>query len=247
MSDQPSEPSLPRMPLPPGVASGSALPPPQSLREVHPAIPFALTAVVSIAAGAGVGFVSASTGFFCYLFYNAFLGLAIGATLSRASSQGRFTGRQTLGAVCVLATLLTYLAYHLAAFLLSDPQVNGVPLSALDWNTRIAVFFEWLGQELDQPVPGVGRNPALQSVLWSGGWLITFWMAWQRVRNAMLLAMVGRVPLEVFELTLALLLAEQSDGEIREILARRGWNHPPDQDAAIQAAEAYRELVRRQV
>jgi hypothetical protein len=235
------------MPLPPGATSGSALPPPKSLREVHPALPFAMTALVSIVAGATVGLLSAGTGLFVYLFYNAFLGLAIGATLARASSEGRFIGRQVLGTVCVLATLIAYLAYHIAAFWMSDPQVAGVPLAALPWDARVAVFFEWLGQQLDHPLPGIGRNAAIQSVLWIGGWLITFWIAWQRVRDAMLLAMVGRVPLEVFELTLDLLLAEQSDGQIREVLARRGWDHQTDQDAAIQAAEAYRELVRRQV
>lgn len=223
------------------------MPPPRSLREVHPAVPFAMTALVAIVTGVGVGLLATATGFFLYLFYNAFLGLAVGVTLARASSQGRFTGRQTLGMVCVLATIVSYAAYHITAFLMSDPQVAGAPLAALDWNTRLAVFFEWLGQQLEHPLPGVGRNAAVQSMLWTGGWLITFWVAWQRVRDAMLLAMVGRVPIEVFELVLDLLLADVSDKQIREILTRRGWDHAPDQDAAIQAAEAYQELVRRQV
>lgn len=205
------------------------LPPPPSLAASgFPGMAFALGLVASVLAGAVLGLI----GQFIYIYIIASIVVAfvISKGMGIGIAQQKSTGRGLLVFLAVDFAIVAFVAYNLTLYLIAReryPQLAA--LNPFDFFVARAKYATFMGIPLGQ----IGML-----IVWGLELVFTAFLASTMVEDEVNAVEIGMIHPEVLGFLLDLTADGYSEGEIRDLLAERGWSNPTHQEMAFRARNA---------
>jgi hypothetical protein len=229
------------LPVQPGPQGPPAPPPaplplPETPVVTFPLVPILLAAFMTILAGVALSI--AALIFYIWILYNSIIGWMIAYGLAKAPRDYNYTNAGVLALLTLFFSIGAYVVYHFAnyqMFLMAGGAQGGPEPD----------FFNFVYMEAAEEhfIGGWQLGVVGTSVVWFIEMLITFFVAWGRIQNAIHMTKVESVPDSVRDYVFSLLNEGRSPEEIDRELSKYGWNLPEDQSRAIESAQALQALM----
>jgi hypothetical protein len=211
-----------------------SLPSPEGLKPPDMNIPVLAGLLVGLVLGIIIGQLQ-SKGFYIIGLFEVGVGLALGAAIGWGAKGGQFVDYGKLTKILIAGIIVFFLTLQIGLYIIVSAQVNHPDfgfMQYLEWRFETGLTVK----DLNTGWIGLVISWVLQLVL-------PYLLAQGTMAQAVLKFQLSRVPEEVTNFTFYHFNKDYSEDQVRQELAKYGWDQPYQQDAAIDSVGAIFEAI----